>query len=118
MVLLAGELEEGSLHDTGVIDPAGFDEQTVTDCHFRCLLGVFCFFFPPAIGCQSQSHFRGVNPHVAGEDKRYQESSDAVWTQKLTPSFDLELSCFGQICMRFLCKCKEIVHQAEQVKHE
>lgn len=45
MVLLAGELEEGSLHDTGVIDPAGFDEQTVTDCHFRCLLGVFCFFF-------------------------------------------------------------------------
>lgn len=50
MVLLAGELEEGSLHDTGVIDPAGFDEQTVTDCHFRCLLGVFCFFFLQQLG--------------------------------------------------------------------
>lgn len=50
MVLLAGELEEGSLHDQGVIDPAGFDEQTVTDCHFRCLLGVFCFFFFQQLG--------------------------------------------------------------------
>lgn len=122
MVLLAGELEDGLLSDTGVIDPAGFDEQTVTDCHFRCLLGVLGgVFFSPAIGCQSQSHFRVVNPHVAGTGKpgeRYQDSSYAVWTQKLIPSFDLELSCFGQICMRFLCKCKEIVHQAEQVKHE
>lgn len=61
--------QEGLLNDTGVIDPAAFDEQTLTDCHFHCLLGVFFFFPPPAIGSESQSHFRVVNPPLAGKDK-------------------------------------------------